>query len=176
MDKTIIDAISVSIALSALILTLFQIYSSRKHNFLAVIPYIKLGWTASDNDDGIWITNVGLGPAIIDKYKMKLNGRFIDNKTLAENLLEYGFKISMVVAEKDATIQVKDRHWLIKSEEKIKDGNRQEEFWDILTGMEFFVEYKSLYNKKQPSIHWICPNPINQYVTPKPKKNVKKKK
>lgn len=176
MDKTIIEVISVSIAMSALILTLYQIYSSRKHNFLAVLPYIKIGWTASNTDDGIWITNVGLGPAIINNYSMKLNGQPIDNRALAEYFLNLGFKINMVIAEKDATIQVKDRHWLIRSDENIKNGNRQEEFWNHLSGMEFFVEYKSLYQKKCPPILWICPNPVSEFVTPKPKKNKKNKK
>ena len=150
-------------------LTIYQVYSNRKHNYLAVRPYIKFGWTAGETGDGIWIKNVGLGPAIIKKFTIIFNGKKVNSKYIADFLQKEGFPSKMVVASVGATIQEKDTHWLIKCSNPIIDGELQEQYWHILTGTKFIIEYQCFYNRNQPKISWSCPNPIKEFVSQKPK-------
>lgn len=154
-------------AICALLLTVYEIYATRKHNYLAVRPYIKFGWTAGPSEDGIWMKNVGLGTAIITKFQMYHDGKIINSKTLANRLQNSGYDSSLVVGEPGATIQAKDMHWLIRCKDKITDGDSQEEYWNYLVGMKFKIEYECFYQKEQPRITWICPNPLD-YVSRKP--------
>ena len=169
MEELNSNLISLIIATCALILTLYQIYSNRKHNYLGVRPYIKFRWTAGETGDGVCIKNVGLGPAIIDDFIIIYQDKKISSKYLSDYLVDAGFPSSMVVATKGATIQEKDTHWLIKCKDGIiADGVKQGEFWNLISGTKFIIEYRSFYNKKQPKIEWTCPNPIKEFVSQKP--------
>jgi len=168
MEETTIDVISASIALGALIITLYQIHAIRKHNFLGVKPYLQFGWTAGTTGDGIWIKNVGLGPAIIENFTIIKNGAEIQSKELSDQLFNIGFDSRMVIISPGSIIQEKDQCWIVRPKEFIEDGKSQELFWNLLAGIEFNIEYKSFYDKFEPKIKWFAPNPINNIVRAKP--------
>ena len=168
MEESLINAISILIACCALGLTIYQIHSIRMHNYLSVKPYIKFGWTAGDSGDGIWIKNVGLGTAVIEKFTIYFQGKKVNSKYVAEFLKKEGFPSKMTVATVGATIMEKDTHWLIQCSNTINDGEEQEKYWNLLEGTRFTIEYRCFYNRTQPEISWVCPNPIKEFVSQKP--------
>ena len=67
----------VIIAGAALFISLWQIYATRRHNRLSVTPKIVIGLSALEGEFGIYIKNAGVGPAIIKKFSVCLNGKEI---------------------------------------------------------------------------------------------------
>jgi len=86
MDKinwlsVMIGASSIVIALCALVFSIWQGIQARRHNRLSVRPYLTSSMHNSE-DNGIYshavyLENNGLGPALIDEFVMKCDGRII---------------------------------------------------------------------------------------------------
>lgn len=169
MDENITDIATVIIATCALLVTTYQIYTTRKHNRLAVRPLIQIGWTTNEKIDGIWLRNVGLGPAIITKFTISHKGKILTTKEIAEHLHEMGYTSGMYVAGFGSTIQTTDLKWLVESEKNLDSSDKIKEYWGLLEGLLFTVEYKCFYNTLQPKVFWECPNPLRKFVTVKTK-------
>lgn len=166
------DTLSILAALCALALTLNQIRATRKHNYLSVRPFLRFGWTAGENDDGIWIKNVGLGPAIITDFSILKDGIEITTRNIEDQLSSLGFDARMTVVSTDAIIQKSEQYWIVRSLDRIECGNDQERFWSNLKGVTFKVSYKSFYSISAKDIEWVTPNPTESYVRGKPKNEV----
>jgi len=67
------------IALCALIFTIWQGFQARKHNKLSYKPHLTT-WVHSDADKGFYkmdLINNGLGPALIENFVLKVDGKII---------------------------------------------------------------------------------------------------
>ncbi|MCA0132603.1 hypothetical protein [Winogradskyella alexanderae] len=169
MEENITNIATVIIAICAIFLTIYQIYATRKHNRLGIRPLLKIGWTTDEKIDGIWLKNVGLGPAIITAFSIKHDGKIITTKDLTNHLHEKGFTSGMYIANKGSTITTTDLKWLIFSEKQLNSEEKVIEYWNLLEGLVFIVEYKCFYNSIQSKTIWKCPNPIKEFVSVKTK-------
>jgi hypothetical protein len=61
------------IAVLALFLTVYTAAATRKHNRLSVLPMLSFGFDV-DDPVGVYVTNAGVGPAIIKSYNPLLLG------------------------------------------------------------------------------------------------------
>jgi hypothetical protein len=172
MEENTTNIATVIIALCAVFLTIYQIYATRKHNRLGVRPLLKIGWTTDENIDGVWLKNLGLGPAIITNFSIKHKGKTTTTKDLADYLHQKGFTSGMYVASKGSTITLNDLKWLIRSETALDSEEKIIEYWNLLEGIVFIVEYKCFYNAEQSKLIWKCPNPINEFVTIRTKNKI----
>jgi len=168
LTEDIKNILTIAIASSALALTLYQIYSIRRHNYLGVRPFLQFGWSAGETGDSIWLRNVGLGSAIIQEFKMTKNGKPITCKTLEDELHDVGLEARMAVFTDGSVIQEKEKRWIVRTKDVITDGSTQIKFWDVVKDVEFEVLYKSFYEKSEPKLSWVSPNPIGSMVRAKP--------
>ncbi|MEW8355840.1 MAG: hypothetical protein AB2665_18715 [Candidatus Thiodiazotropha sp.] len=166
------DTLSIIAAVSALVLTLNQISATRNHNYLSVKPFLRFGWSAGESDDGIWIKNVGLGPAIITSFHIIKDGKELTTKNIEDQLYELGFESRMTVIDPKAIMQKSEKYWIVRSKDKIDCGNDQEKFWNCLEGVKFKINYESFYNISLPEVEWVAPNPTNYLVRGKPKQDI----
>jgi hypothetical protein len=75
-ENTIISISAVVIAISALIVSVWQGLTHRKHNRLAVKPILAFEyWDVSDRPLSIVLHNRGVGPAIIKKAFFVIDGK-----------------------------------------------------------------------------------------------------
>lgn len=75
------DIASATTALAALTVACYQLHATRKHNKISVIPNITT-WSHLDhiNHNYIYkIVNTGLGPAVIRKFQVSLDGKEISS-------------------------------------------------------------------------------------------------
>jgi len=82
-DWSVITGISTAvIALCALGLSIWQGVLARKHNRLSFRPHLTT-WTHSDAEKGVYvfeIINNGIGPAIIEEFSIKVDGKLISGE------------------------------------------------------------------------------------------------
>lgn len=168
MDKS--DILSLLVAICALVLTLYQIHATRKHNKLSVRPHIRFGWNAGTTGDGIWIKNDGLGTAIVKQFEIFQDGVDINLKQLEDELSAKGLEARVQIMSENSTIQDKDIKWLIRTKDILEFGDEQEVFWNTVSGLEFKITYMSFYNVTEKPICWKAPNPIENLVSAKPRR------
>lgn len=96
MSPEVIAAIgSASIALCALIFSIWQAKVARDHNKISVRPHLTT-WTNKDHDNGafsVYVLNNGIGPALIKKYEIRVDGKIMsgDGTAPMENALKHLF-------------------------------------------------------------------------------------
>ena len=156
------------IAICALLFTAYQSWSTRKHNRLSVKPNIithphrqkdKLniptGNTISTGRIWIELLNHGLGPAVIQEYKILLD----NNDTGIKNINDAEFELTKlldnkIVTHKSVEILSKGYHVAAKEKKVILDisfpinaTQNLEDFLKIQKRISLIVTYKSLYGK-----------------------------
>lgn len=76
----IVGFVSFVVAIVSCFATIYQGYLMREHNRLSVSPRLKLiPYLSYKNQNGIYLTNSGLGPAIITKITVRTDGKIYDN-------------------------------------------------------------------------------------------------
>ena len=69
------DYLSVFIAALAFFISIWSVVTSRKHNRLSVRPHMKIYEYFFLDWSGIYISNMGLGPAIIKSFILIIDGK-----------------------------------------------------------------------------------------------------
>ncbi len=157
MAITAITAIvSIFIAVVALSFSICQGMQNRKHNRLSVYPYLILG-TSRDRKDSeatvaVTLTNDGVGLAFIKEFVLYYNGKKVARNN-AEDYKKFlcgdvikaeGYKTTGTgCVGPDACIKVGEEKilWSAKYNPKEQDGS-------ILTRLNFYIEYQSIYRKQ----------------------------
>ncbi len=168
MDYSIVEVMSFIVALCALFFTYYQTKATRKHNHLGVKPYLRFGWTASDRDEGIWLKNVGLGPAIIKNLRIYQKDKEIKSKELQDQMFDLGLETGVLIIDPGAVFPVNEERWLLQSKHDTLTKEQQEKFWGLLDGIKFDLSYKSFYGNIEPSISYTVENPTKNLVRGKP--------
>lgn len=73
---------SAVIALCALFLAIWQGYQARKYNRISVTPHLTT-WTHSDEKKNLYVIEVinnGIGPAVIQNFRMYVDGQLIQGE------------------------------------------------------------------------------------------------
>lgn len=148
---------STIIAVCALVLSLFGIYATIRHNKLSVTPKLVRNTNRKRQDDGIIITfdlcNHGIGPAKIVRFDFFLDGKpFTAKWDPVEALLEAGLgdKISYKILSqgcpgRDYCLIVGQNYRLAEVFLPGAKQSDEQRLNEIFSRMNFRVEYESLY-------------------------------
>lgn len=105
------------VALLALFVAIWQIFSSRRHNKLSVRPYIydSLERDSANLTCGISVHNKGLGPAIITSSKYFLDGKPVDFHELIHTIEKLPIEFSILIHDLNpgCAIAKDERHSLM---------------------------------------------------------------
>jgi hypothetical protein len=155
--EIILSISTVLISVLALGLTIWQGYTTRKHNVLCVTPMLKFQLDQA-NKFQFNLKNTGVGPAIICDFKIKFDGEIVsDNPSpikdpypdIFKNLGIGGFKYEMHIPGKNSSYSVNEQHRLLSIDFIEEQINGREQFklqvLEILKKIEFEVSYQSLY-------------------------------
>ena len=147
------------IALTALCISLWTIFSTRIHNRLSVRPYIDIVQTQNPDKDIIYceLVNNGIGPAIIQKPTLiKYNGKKYENlnnifyevdRNIWVNDIDWNKDLHMTTDEEtNFTIPVNGKVPLYQIH--IKNNDAYKVIRNILFRIKIEQEYKDIYNKK----------------------------
>ena len=156
------EIIAIVVSVLALTLTLFQAWATRRHNYLSVRPLLRAGWKASNEFHGVSLKNLGLGPAIVKKYEILQNRQKITTSKLQKMIDDIGIKNKANFIESGSIIDSTKTGWVIRSSGPIQDPKIRAKFWALLQELTIEVEYKSFYNRSQPSISYRVPNPLSE--------------
>jgi hypothetical protein len=146
------------IALSALILAIWQGYVARLHNKLTVQPHLILETLIQWDEPqlSIFLENVGIGPAIIENYYVYIDG--VSQDTSKKSLLQEVAQKLNIPNRKygGGKLYMPDEAVTSGSKELIfkvvtKEG-RDEAFTNIIAQeeierLQIIIKYKSLYGK-----------------------------
>ena len=146
-----------TVALAALTLTVIEIYFSRRHNKLSVIPHLDLHQDTAKDTNTITshIENNGIGPAKITSYEVRFDGQLQKNNInydMAEELLKYfgtktlahiqrayigvGTYVPVAKRIKILTVQVQDDSYSVKDFDNLQK-------W--LNRFDVTIYYQSIY-------------------------------
>jgi hypothetical protein len=157
-------------AVCAFAMTFYHFSAVRRHNSIAVKPYLTtFCMKQEDLENNIvtieWsLSNDGLGPAIISSYQILLDGSFVDtDKRQARDVLLLFTKvfgqrlkrpISFIGLSKDTIIAKEKSKPIIAVElsttpvSNIKNTKELNEFTSGIERFEVVVHYKSFYGEK----------------------------
>ena len=146
-------------AICALLFTAYQAWLIRKHNRLSVKPNIitypyrdKTGYTGKIQ---VELLNHGLGPAVIQEYKILLDNTDTGIKNINDAELALTKLLdNKIVIHKSVEILSKGYHVAAKEKKvvfglifPINETQRFEDFLKMLERISLIVTYKSLYGK-----------------------------
>jgi hypothetical protein len=142
------------IALLALCFSIDQGCETRKYYRLSTIPKLKFYTQLSteEKDIGVFVENVGLGPASIESIVIKVKGKYHEISSLDE-VMEAGYELGLkrypfVARNYFKGIFLKENERspiLIVPIKFIKNNNELEKIRDTFRKMEIIVKYESIY-------------------------------
>lgn len=155
------NAISLSIALCALILTGYGLFATRRHNRLSVTPHLS-GYsnTLTTNEGLVFsydISNNGIGPARIKRFTLFKQGKPFPsgNGDYVESLIRehFGdqFKYQITYSFNfgtDASFKSGDTRRIIEILFPAVKSQDKEKVFKIFEGLDLCIEYESLYGQK----------------------------
>lgn len=156
----IIAASAMIVSLCALFTTFWQCILVRIHNRLSVKPYLDITHsTYNDSSTSIKLSNVGLGPSIIDSYELSLDGKYVDTDLEGFKFVcnELGVKSMCKERTLDNTdiIAADNTIYLFQvmtDADKI-DDNSMEALLQLKQRVNIKINYSSIYGDKQ-TLHW----------------------
>lgn len=159
----ILSIVSLIVATASIFISVWEIISSRKHNFLSVRPYLGTFENIHVNDSGyiIYSTNLsndGVGPAIIDDFEIYFDGELIakndNDKTL--EVVEKKIKETYEDAQcnvksytKTACLPAGFSQYLLVVSKKFHGEADKRDFKQFFYRFKVRIKYKSMYNKRK---------------------------
>ena len=151
---------SISIAVTALFITLYEVHATRKHNKLSVSPKLTFyGEEATDKYNfQLQLKNEGLGPAIITSFRIIIDNETIDINSSPKSWSSFFDKLAIkkpnhykTVISPNATLGINGSINILYFEYM---GNKDDEiflknFKKRLPDIKFICEYKSMYGCKE---------------------------
>ncbi|MCA9741324.1 MAG: hypothetical protein H6695_08455 [Deferribacteres bacterium] len=160
---------TVSIALLALFVSIWQGALARKHNRLSVKPFLQVE-TSIVEPFGVWVHNKGVGPAIIATAQVYKNGKRIGNSSdsdsadiskresilaefgLNKEWINFGFWDAKALAL--GAVSAGESVQILGLTSKLNKENQQK-FIQSLQSFGLKIEYKSVYAEKSILKHNI---------------------
>lgn len=157
LKLTLQEAITLTVAISALFFSGWQLFTQRRHNKLSVKPYLSFQHKWEDGVRLVSLKNVGLGPAIICEHSFKYKNKKVPFEVsqhieeLADDLLGGGYYSGGKSIEKDQVLEVGESinflglYW----HEQHDPHEAKRNVIKFLEEAVFTVKYKSMYGQKQ---------------------------
>jgi hypothetical protein len=147
---------SAVIALAALGTAIWQGYVMREHNKLSVLPRLNID---VHNQPGIPVKielkNQGLGPAIINKFRLKLDNKEykVDSVESMDAVLKEAGLIPAQISwrgflpSKGTALLPGDSVLLLEFSDSHFDENQYQESIKIINRIDFSIKYRSIYGE-----------------------------
>ena len=152
-SDTIISYSAIIIAVASIVVTIWQGIETRRHYRLSVRPKLEITFSSNKESFGYILTNNGLGPAIITKKKIFVDGEeisysgFSEYDDLINKLNLNDRKISHSGLYSGKTIKADDKLNIIRF--SLNAGEKPDSLIREVygrVGME--ISYKSMYDEK----------------------------
>ena len=160
------DYFTILIAALALCAAIWNDHATRKHNRLSVKPHINIGKYILPDWSGIYLWNIGLGPAMVKSFRVIIHGEVIPGKSMeiwnaAIKTLGFGEVLGSATAtgfQAGDTIPNGGKIHLIEvnaanispNEYKIK----QDSVLKFLKDIKIEIEYTSMYENEKFNCIW----------------------
>lgn len=132
----------VIIALSALIVSVWQMSSMEEHNKLSVRPLLDFHIFTEDSIKNIRFSNEGLGPAIIKKMTFSKNGKSFDQAfALLKDLGHLDDISSSYNYSKNSVISPGDNKLIVGLKELNEMGIKVEIVYESIYKEKFFLDF-----------------------------------
>ena len=144
--EQIVAISSLCVAALAFAVTLWQGYLTRKHNRLSVQPRLRVSLQLGERP-GIYLQNVGFGPAVIIDFLIALEGSDAVSAFDALDMLESPVPLNVNVLAKDDTIAPSEKITVLELKSSLPNQNVMSVIseWARLY---ISIEYASLYGQK----------------------------
>mgnify|MGYP003668672940 CR=1 FL=1 len=145
-------ATGIFISIVALAATIFLAHAARVQNKQSVRPFLNaLFELASENGHDfveLWLSNVGLGPALIDDFAIHHAGKAYRGDAALNLFTEVLEDCTVFVLKPNGAIAAGEKHMLLRIKVH-KDGLAMDEIQDFLNSeYELIVNYRSFMNQK----------------------------
>ena len=148
---------SALIAFCALAYTVWQGKQTQKHNKLSFRPHLH-SWTHKDSDEGVYsvdIINSGLGPALIESFTVKVDGKIISGegtepieKALKILFPNGQYKSHQSYMAKNYAMAAKEKCTILAILFSAASSLTQESIEHAFNRADLIIEYKSFYEGK----------------------------
>lgn len=154
--EIIIAISSVSIALCALGISLWQGYLTRKHNKLTVNPYgvIQIDISAQSEQVGVHIRNQGVGPMILTSIKIRREDGcidFADMSNVQESLGLQGEGFVFRICSGHVSVLPNEDIWIISTTKHLSNKDLISRLKTALNDSLIEITYESVYGEKYNS-------------------------
>ncbi len=169
-QRTSVALMATFISISALGVSLYQAKLSRQQQLASVWPYLSIGGYGTANEErqtwGVRVVNNGLGPGIIERVEMRLDGKLYDYQPFMDSLYAQNVSIDSVKTLNFASTDLglgsvlaagATEEWI--GFEHIFNGNppKPNTSQRFTSKISLSIYYKSLYDE-----HWVscfnCPD------------------
>ncbi|MBL1148328.1 MAG: hypothetical protein HND56_07925 [Pseudomonadota bacterium] len=145
-------ATGIFISIVALAATIFQAHAARVQNKQSVRPYLNTVFELASVDGHdfvqLWISNVGLGPAIIDDFAIISAGRTYRGNAALNLITDIIEDCSITVLTPNGAIAAGEKHLLLNIKVH-NEGLSVEEIQHFLSSeYELVVDYRSFMDQK----------------------------
>ena len=154
--QSIIGVASIIIALCALVFTIKQGSQARKHNSLSVRPFLTI-WTRQYSEKGLYeveLINNGLGPALIEKFTVKVDGKVITGegtepveKALKVVFPNHNYQSHQSYVDKGYSMAPKEKCTIVAIQFTDQPWPTPESVSQAFNRAELEVAYKSFYEE-----------------------------
>jgi len=151
------EAVTLVVAISALIFSGWQLLTQKRHNKLSVKPYLSFRHKWESGFRTVSIKNVGLGPAVICSHVFKYKNKSVPFEVgqhivdLAGDLLGGGYYSGGTAIEEGQVIEVGESVNIlgVSWHEQHNEHEATDNVISFLEEAEITVEYKSMYGQRQ---------------------------
>lgn len=146
-------------AVCAGIVTLCEIHATRKHNRLSVKPFLTdhtyTVYTNNGATESFELTNNGLGPALIKKFEVIMDGvplQYKDEDGLQEQIQKFlpAGKITHIkIFTNLSAIPANEKNLILQIAVPSSDVSKCKKLQDLAPKISLRIEYESMYGEKQ---------------------------
>jgi hypothetical protein len=158
---TVSNTISLIVSASAILLTFYGLYATRRHNRLSVTPHLSGCRNNDITNEGFLfsydISNNGIGPAKIKKFNLFRHGKIFPkgNVDYVEALIceHLGNRLNRQILHQfnfgnDVSMKAGETRCIVKILFPGAKRNDQENILKELDGLDALIEYESFYGQK----------------------------
>lgn len=155
MMQLITTYATVSIALLAFFLSVWQFFASRNHNRLSVTPLLtyEIQSVRTERGFGIYLLNNGVGPAIVKDFRIFVDATEVVAKpsemwpkAVKQLNISYTF-VQILSIGRDAPVSSGQRIALLTVDDNIEE-EKEDRFREALPRIDIELRYESVYKQK----------------------------
>lgn len=157
----IISFCAVLIALSAAGVSIWQGYLNRRHFRLSVKPHLTIHWkNFSDEPVSFTLSNDGLGPAVIKRFILEVEGNQFEKEKSAIYHAALGELGLSGVCDIDTYTPTKGEAYSVGSSLPLLTFTNSieiyDELFDVLPKLKFKITYTSMYDEEEYQYYGNC--------------------